>query len=60
MDTLTPSNVYGPGGFKENQYVKTTQYQGVKVFRKVFYWIQLLLQALLTLMKDILKGLAGR
>jgi hypothetical protein len=60
MDSLTPSNTFGAGGLKENQYMKTTEYQVVKILRGVFRLIGIAIGALVVLTKDVIKGLFGR
>jgi hypothetical protein len=60
MDSLTPSNTFGQGGLKENQYMKTTEYQVVKVLRGIFRLLAIATAAIIILVKDVIKGLFGR
>ena len=49
-----------PGGMGDNRYVKTTQYQLVKIIRMVFGWIGIAVSAIFRLLSDIIKGLTGK
>jgi hypothetical protein len=60
MDSLTPSNTFGAGGLKENQYMKTTEYQVVKILRGIIRLLGIGIGAIVILVRDVLKGLVGR
>lgn len=49
-----------PGGMGDNRYVKTSQYQMVKVIRTTFRLLEIAMKAIITLIKDVFKGIAGK
>ncbi len=49
-----------PGGIGDNRYLKTSQYQFVKIFRTLIGWLGIAVGAIVTLVVDILKGIAGK
>ncbi len=49
-----------PGGIGDNRYIKTSQYQLVKIIRMIFGWIGIAVNAIVRLLVDIIKGLAGK
>jgi len=60
MDTFMQTAANTPGGIGDNRYLKTSQYQLVKIIRMVFGWIGIATSAIIRLIVDIFKGLVGK
>ena len=59
MDTFeTAGN--SPEGLSGNRYYKTSEYQIVKVLRKVFFLLEMGVGAIVRLCVDVIKGLVGK
>jgi hypothetical protein len=60
MDTFMQTAANTPGGLGDNKYIKTSQYQFVKIFRTLIAWGAFAIAAITRLLVDVFKGLIGK